>query len=162
MSLPLNLPRGSEGAPAFSQAQIQIATTPDRVWDLLTNVNRWPQWNALVQTAVLGGPLHPGSVFKWKSKGLTVISTLEDVTPNKRLTWTGKAFGTRAIHTWEIARTKQGVVLRTEESFDGWLPRLMPKTMQRTLDETLPAWLKAIKSEAERNPGGFGLRQATS
>jgi hypothetical protein len=23
--------------------------------------------------------------------------------------------------------------------------------MQRTLDETLPAWLKAIKSEAERN-----------
>jgi len=27
----------------------------------------------------------------------------------------------------------------------------MPKTMQRTLDETLPSWLKAIKSEVERH-----------
>ncbi len=42
-------------------------------------------------------------------------------------------------------------MLRTAESFHGWLPRLMPKSMQRTLDETLPAWLMAINSEAERN-----------
>jgi hypothetical protein len=104
----------------------------------------------LVQTAVLSGPLHPGSVFKWTSKGLTIISTLQEVAPNRRLTWTGKAFGTRAIHTWEITETDKGVVLYTAESFDGWLPRLMPGTMQRTLDETLPLWLKAIKSEAER------------
>jgi hypothetical protein len=150
MSLLLNLPRGTEVAPAFSQAHIHIAATPDRVWDLLTNFNRWPQWNALVETAVFSGPLHPGSVFKWKSKGLTIVSTLQEVTPNRRLTWTGKTFGTQAIHTWEIEPTDQGVVLRTEESFDGWLPRLMPKTMQRALDETLQSWLKVIKSEVER------------
>jgi hypothetical protein len=122
------------------------------VWDLLSDIERWPQWNALVQTAVLDGPLHPGSVFKWKSKGLTIVSTLQEVAPNQRLTWTGKAFGTQAIHRWEIEPTDQGVLLRTEESFDGWLPRLMPKTMQRTLDETLPSWLQAIKSNAETRP----------
>jgi hypothetical protein len=138
-------------AAVSSQAQIEIATTADRVWELLTRVDRWPTWNPLVQQAVLSGPFQPGSVFKWKSKGLTVISTVQEVTPSQRLTWTGKAFGTRAIHTWEILATDSGVELRTAESFDGWLPKLMPKTMQRTLDEALPAWLKAIKSEAERN-----------
>lgn len=138
-------------AAVSSQAQIEIATPADRVWELLSGVDRWPTWNPLVQQAVLSGPFQPGSVFKWKSKGLTVISTLQEITANRRLTWTGKAFGTRAIHTWEIVATDHGVELRTAESFDGWLPKLMPKTMQRTLDETLPAWLKAIKSEAERN-----------
>jgi hypothetical protein len=138
-------------ATVSSQAQIEIATPADRVWELLSGVDRWPTWNPLVQQAVLSGPFQPGGVFKWKSKGLTVISTLQEVTPYSRLTWTGKAFGTRAIHTWEIVATESGVELRTAESFDGWLPKLMPKTLQRTLDETLPAWLKAIKSEAERN-----------
>jgi uncharacterized protein YndB with AHSA1/START domain len=137
-------------ATASSQAQVEIAASPERVWQLLSNIDQWPNWNALVQRAVLRGPLQPGSVFKWKSKGLTVMSTLQQVTPNQRLTWTGQAFGTRAIHTWEIEQTDHGVLLRTAESFDGWLPQLMPKTMQRTLDQTLPSWLEAIKSEAER------------
>jgi hypothetical protein len=113
-------------------------------------MDKWPKWNALVQSAELRGPLQRGSVFKWKSKGLTIISTLQEVTPNHRLIWTGKAFGTWAIHTWELEETDQGVVLRTAETFDGWLPKLMPKTMQRMLDETLSAWLETIKSEAER------------
>jgi uncharacterized protein YndB with AHSA1/START domain len=151
MKLSRKTPRGTGVAAASSQAQIQIAAPSERVWELLSNIDRWPTWNSLVQRAVLSGPLHPGSVFNWKSKGLTVISTLREVMPKQRLTWTGKAFGTRAIHTWEIEEADHDLVLRTAESFDGWLPQLMHKTMQRTLDETLPAWLKAIKFEAERN-----------
>ncbi len=146
-----NNPRSTAIAAACSQAQVEIAASPQRVWELLSNVDRWPKWNGLVQRAALRGPLQPGSVFTWKSKGLTVISTLQEVTPHKRLAWTGKAFGTHAIHTWEIEASDYGVLLSTAESFDGWLPKLIPKTMQRTLDETLPAWLSMIKSEAERN-----------
>jgi uncharacterized protein YndB with AHSA1/START domain len=147
--------RGAPIPAASSQAQVQIEASPERVWGLLSRIDQWPQWNSLVQTAALGGPLHPGSVFEWKSKGLRIVSTLQEVVPNKRLAWTGKAFGTRAIHTWEIAEKDRGVVLRTAESFDGWLPRLLPKTMQRTLDETLPSWLQAIKAEAEARPRSF-------
>jgi uncharacterized protein YndB with AHSA1/START domain len=150
MSQPGNAPQRTTVATASSKAEIEIAALPNRVWDLLTNIDRWPAWNGLVQRAVLNGPLHPGSNFRWKSQGLAVTSTLREVTPNRRIVWTGKALGTRAIHAWEIKEIDQGVLLWTAESFDGWLPALMPKTMQRTLDETLPAWLKAIKAEAER------------
>lgn len=137
-------------AAASSQAQIEIAAPPERVWELLSNIERWPTWNSLVQKSVLSGPLHPGSVFKWKSKGFAVTSTLREVTQKRRIAWTGKAFGTRAVHTWEIEESNQGTILTTAESFAGWLPKLMPRAMQRTLDETLPVWLQAIKAEAER------------
>jgi uncharacterized protein YndB with AHSA1/START domain len=151
MSLPSNILPGTAIAAASSHAQVEIAASPQRVWSLLSNIDEWPQWNKLVQKAVLRGPLQPDSVFTWKSNGLTVISTLREVTPPQRITWTGKAFGTRAIHTWAIEETDHGVVLRTAESFDGWLPQLMPKAMQRMLDESLTAWLASIKAEAERN-----------
>ncbi len=162
MSVSGTTPPATAPAAVSSEAKIEIAATPDRVWNLLANIDRWTQWNALVEYAVLSGPMHPGSVFKWKSKGLTIISTLKEVTPNERLTWTGKTFGTHALHSWEIARTNQGVLLRTAESFDGWLPRLLPKTMQRTLDAALPAWLQAIKSEAERDAAAVGLPRRSS
>jgi len=45
-----------------------------------------------------------------------VISTLQEVRPGQSLTWAGKAFGTRAIHSWEIEVTDQGAVLRTVDS----------------------------------------------
>jgi uncharacterized protein YndB with AHSA1/START domain len=135
---------------ASSQAHIEIAAPPERVWELLVTIDRWPTWNPLVQKAVLRGPLQPGSVFRWTSKGFSVTSTLQEVTPHRRLAWTGKAFGTRAVHTWDLEVTRDGTLLKTEESFSGWLPRLMPKAMQRTLDQALPAWLQVIKHEAER------------
>ncbi|HTY94037.1 MAG TPA: SRPBCC family protein [Steroidobacteraceae bacterium] len=142
--------RPDRDAAAYAEAEVGIAAPPERVWQLLTRIDRWSEWNALVERAKLDGQLEPGSLFHWKSKGLTVTSTLRDVVPCRRLAWTGKALGTRAIHTWELAATPSGTLLRTAESFSGWLPKLMPRAMQRTLEETLPAWLQAVRSEAER------------
>jgi hypothetical protein len=57
---------------------------------------------------------------------------------------------TRAFHAWDIVTMEGGSILKTAEWFGGWLPMLMPGTMQRTLDETLTAWRQTIKVEAER------------
>jgi len=149
-------------AAVSSEAQIEITAPADRVWELLSGIDRWPTWNPLVQQAVLNGPFQPGSVFTWRSKGFAVTSTLHEVTQKHRIAWTGKAFGTHAVHTWEIEETNPGIILKTAESFDGWLPKLMPRTMKRILDETLPAWLKAIKAEAERKHLRLGLTEASS
>jgi hypothetical protein len=57
--------------------------------------------------------------------------------------------GTRVIHVWDFQKTPAGVLVRTSESLEGWLVSLMRKTMQRTLDESLVAWLNALKLRAE-------------
>lgn len=151
MRLPGDSPHA--GAAAYAQAQVEVAAPPERIWRLLTDIGAWPDWNELVDRATLEGPLGPGTVFRWKSKGLAVTSTLREVAPERRLAWTGRAFGTRALHCWELEATPRGTLLRTAESFHGWLPKLAPKTMQRTLDAALPAWLQALKTAAERVQG---------
>lgn len=137
-------------APARASARIAIDAPAARVWSVLTDVAAWPRWNAAVESVRSDGTFEAGSVFRWKSQGFTVTSTLVVVDAPLRLVWTGKAIGTRARHEWEIVTTDRGVVVTTSETFDGWLPRLMPRTMQRKLEATLPAWLAALKREAER------------
>jgi len=100
-------------AAVSSAAQIEITAPPHRVWALLSDIDRWPTWNPLVQRAVLNGPLQPGSVFRWKSRGFAVTSTLREVTGKHRIAWTGKAFGTHAVHTWEVGQTHLGSILKT-------------------------------------------------
>jgi uncharacterized protein YndB with AHSA1/START domain len=141
----------ARAAAAQASAEIAINAPAERVWQLLTGVDAWPRWNPLVDAADLDGSLAPGSVFCWKSQGFSVTSTLVTVDAPTRLAWHGEAFGTRAHHEWEIVPSGQGVVVRTSETFDGWLPRLMPGAMQKTLEDTLPRWLAALKAEAERS-----------
>ena len=150
-ALSVGLPAfASPEPPAKASAQVTINAPVVRVWSLLTEVEAWPQWNNAVESAKLEGPFIAGSVFRWRAQGFTVMSTLMTVDAPHRIVWTGEAFGTQARHKWEIVPTEQGVIVRTSETFDGWLPRLMPQTMQKKLDETLPAWLAALKLEAER------------
>ncbi len=140
-----------ESAAVRSEARVEISAPAVRIWQLLSEIERWPKWNPLVQQAAIDGPFQPGSVIAWRSKGFAVRSVLRDVAPGKRIAWTGKSLGTRAVHTWRVEEAGPGIILTTAESLDGWLPKLLPKAMKRMLDETLLAWLKAIKEEAERS-----------
>lgn len=150
-ALALSLPALASPEPsAKASAQIAINAPAARVWSLLTAVEAWPQWNKAVESAKIDGAFDVGAVFRWKSQGFNVTSTLVAVDAPHRIIWSGEAFGTKARHEWEIVPTEQGVIVKTSETFDGWLPKLMPQTMQEKLEQTLPAWLAALKVEAER------------
>lgn len=148
--------RRAEAVPARRDAIVQaeaclaIDASPQRVWHLLVDIDAWPAWNDAVTWVRSRQAPAVGATFDWKSQGFVVTSTLIDMKPATRLAWTGRAFGTRALHVWEIEPAERGVVVRSYESFSGWLPRLMPKTFQKKLDQTLPAWLATLRREAER------------
>lgn len=140
----------AQAAQAESSAQITIKAPIGKIWKLITDVKVWPKWNPAVDSVDMTGDISPGNSFVWKSKGFTVTSTFAQIEPLKRLTWTGTAIGTKAFHEWDFEVTDAGVVVRTHETFDGWLPWLLTGTMQKTLDETLPKWLETLKATAER------------
>jgi hypothetical protein len=66
-----------------------------------------------------------------------------------RLAWSGRTIGTRALHIWIFRPIPGGVEVTTRETFDGWLPALAPRMMQKQLDDTLPALLLSLKVAAE-------------
>jgi hypothetical protein len=50
-----------------------------------------------------------------------------------------------------VAFRLKGVVVTTPERFDSWLPAILPRTMQKTLEDTLPALLLSLKVAAEKD-----------
>lgn len=139
----------NETAPVVSSQQVLVKAPLETVWRLLTDIDRWSNWNAAVTKAHLDGELKTGTTFRWKSGGMTIVSILQQIEPMTRLVWTGRAIGTQVIHVWTFAKSDEGIRVSTSESFEGWLVHLMRKTMQRTLDRSLVAWLQALKKCAE-------------
>jgi hypothetical protein len=53
---------------------------------------------------------------------------------------------------WNLKAAGTGVLVRTSESFDGWLVQLFRSPFQRLLDKALEEALRALKTAAEK-PG---------
>ena len=137
-------------APVISSSEREIAAPPEVVWDVLADFDRWPDWNPDVKSLELDGPVAVGSAFRWKTGPSRITSTLEAVERPSELGWTGKTFGARAVHVWSVEPHGGGTMVRTSESFEGFLPRLMRKRMQAMLNETLEDSLKHLAAEAKR------------
>lgn len=136
-------------APAIAQAEITIRAPLETVWRIQTDIDRWSEWNPKVQRARLEGPLAIGSIFRWKSGGASIVSTLRELEPMREIAWTGEAMGARASHVWTFGRQGDAVIVLTRETFDGWWPRLLPGLTRSMLENVLRTWLQNLKRRAE-------------
>jgi uncharacterized protein YndB with AHSA1/START domain len=140
----------SSGAPVRSRQEIDIAAPAEVVWEVLTDFDRWPQWNPEVKAMSWDGPLAPGSVFRWKAGPGTIVSTLEEVDRPRYVRWRGRTMTIAAIHEWRFQDRDGGTHVETNESFSGGLTRLLRRTLQKQLDRALEEGLEHLKREAER------------
>jgi uncharacterized protein YndB with AHSA1/START domain len=140
-------------APAIASGEVEIAASPEVVWDVISNIEGWPSWNPDVKTSLLEGPLGVGSVFRWKAGGASLTSTLRAVDPPRELSWSGRTMGIRAIHTFRFERSDGGTLARSEESWEGLVPTLLRGYSRRTLDRGIRGVLRLLKDEAERRAG---------
>jgi hypothetical protein len=67
----------SPGASVRSKREIQIAAPPEIVWEVLTDFDRWQDWNPEVKSMSFDGPLAPGAMFRWKAGPGTIVETEE-------------------------------------------------------------------------------------
>ena len=140
-------------APVAGTSEIVIEAPPDTVWDVLTAIDDWPTWNPDVKEASLQGPLAPSTEFRWKAGPGTITSTLQHVERPRLIAWTGRTFGVDAFHVWRLEPKDGSTHVRTEETFDGLVARLLRGRLQKQLDEGLESGLRHLKTEAERRAG---------
>jgi uncharacterized membrane protein len=139
-----------ERAPVFGRSEIEIAATPDVVWEILTAVDKWPGWNPDVKSVSVQDSIDEGATFRWKAGAGTITSTIEQLEPPHRILWTGSSLGIRARHLHTLERRNRSTVVRTEESFEGPVARLFGRWLQKTLDTTLRSELRHLRTESER------------
>lgn len=140
----------NRNAPAFSEGRIEVDASPEQLWDLLADLERWPSWNPDVRSITVEGPIAEGTVFRWKAGPGTIRSTLRRVERPSALGWTGRTFGIDAIHVWRFEPQGATTLVAMEESFDGLVARLFRGRLQKQLDDSTKSGLANLKASAER------------
>jgi hypothetical protein len=140
----------NERAPVIASGENEVAADPEVVWDVMTAIDSWPDWNPDVKSASLEGELAPGSKFSWKAGPGTITSKIQQVERLRTLAWTGKSLGINAVHVWRLEPRDGKTVVRTEESWEGLLVRIFRGPMQKMLQRAIDAGLRHLKAEAER------------
>jgi uncharacterized protein YndB with AHSA1/START domain len=141
-------------AAVIAEAEIEVAAPPETVWEVISDIERWPTWNPEVKSMALSGRVAPGAEFRWKAGGVSITSRLEEVDPPRKVGWTGKAAGLRARHVYNLGRRDDATIVTTTESFDGLTARLFRKRLQVSLEKSLDHGLDHLKAEAERRSTG--------
>ena len=120
------------------------------MFSVISAIDQWPSWNPDVRSVSLEGPVQPGTVFRWKAGPSSLTSTLQVVDPPREIAWTGTTMGIRAVHVFRFQASDVGTLARSEESWEGLLPRLLKGYSRRTLDKGIQSFLEHLKTEAER------------
>jgi uncharacterized protein YndB with AHSA1/START domain len=148
-------PAIAPGAPVASAAEVEIDAPIERVWAVLTGIERWPTWNPDVKSVSIDGPVTEGSTFSWKAGPGTIVSHIEHVDRPRLIAWSGKTLGIRAFHIWRLAEENGTTHVRTEESYEGVVARMLRRPLRKTLDTALTdgtCYLKAEAEKASRSP----------
>ncbi|MBD3183716.1 polyketide cyclase [Candidatus Poribacteria bacterium] len=139
-----------ENAPAISKGEIQINSSPEIIWDIISDIEKWPQWNPDIKWASLDGKLTAETTFQWKSGPGKITSKIQTVEPPNQIAWTGKTMGISAVHVWKIEPEDNITIVKTEESWNGLIVYIFRKSMQKKLDEAIESVLQYLKAEAEK------------
>ncbi|WP_327159962.1 SRPBCC family protein [Streptomyces zaomyceticus] len=135
------------------------------IWKLQTDVERWPSWQAPVESVerLDRGPLRRGSAFRWAmpippvpsipATRLDITSTVRQIAPHSCIRWTGPATGEglriEGVHVWTFTKVRGGVRVSTEETRTGPQVEADVPTANALLREGLEGWLRDLKSAAE-------------
>ncbi|GJM27725.1 MAG: hypothetical protein DHS20C17_03600 [Cyclobacteriaceae bacterium] len=145
MNIPIN-----QDAPVKSHSEIVINAPTEKVWNILTTINDWPNWQTEVTESTLKEDLKEGVVFKWKAGGLSFTSQIHTIEPKIKLGWTGKTFGASAIHNWFFRGEGEKTTVYVEESLQGVFPKLFKGYFQKNLDNGVKKNLVDLKIESEK------------
>ena len=117
--------------------EIEIKASPETVWNLLTNVSRFPEWNPFIRR--LRGKLEAGQklvVFIQPSgaRGMKFNPVVLKVEPNRELRWLGRLVFPGLFdgeHIFQIEPLGNGGVrFRQREIFSGVLVPLLKSSLE--------------------------------
>ena len=138
-------------------SEIDIDASPQRVWQVLTDLSAYPEWNPFIVRAA--GRVEVGTRLTLRMQPLggrpaTLKPTVIEAVEGSRLRWRG-TLGMPGLldaeHVFRLVpRGAGGTRLHQDEHFHGSLVPLVTRSLHR---KTLPAFVamnEALKQRAER------------
>ncbi|KQU70474.1 SRPBCC family protein [Phycicoccus sp. Root101] len=135
-------------------ATIDIAAPPDRVWQVLSDVEHWPEWTDTVRWVrrVDDGALRTGSQAKISQPRIpTVDYVVTELEPGRSFTWVsgGGAALTTARHVLEpLPGGGTRVLLSVKQ--EGWLGSFVGRFYRGLTDRYLATEAAGLKARSEQ------------
>lgn len=135
--------------------EIEIAASPEVVWEILTDLPAYAQWNPFITSAQGEVALGQTLVNRMEPPGaraMTFKPTVTEVEAGRVFEWLGR-LGLPGLfdgrHRFTLHPTASGTVLRQSEFFRGLLVRPLMKGLQGPTREGFLAMNEALKARAE-------------
>lgn len=142
------------------RTEIEIQASPDKVWQVLTSLDKYPEWNPFICHAI--GEASVGKTvdidFQPDSKGLKLHCTVVRVDQNRELCWKyhfilpGLLRGEHSFIIEQIESNKVRFIDR--EIFHGLLVPLQARDIDTNSRQGFEAMDKALKARAEQKGKG--------
>ena len=138
-------------SPIFTHNELFIAAPAERIFSALVRATEWPTFYANAKKIVLDGgarELTLGTLFHWTTFGVRVHTTVEELVPNRRLSWSGRALGSTAYHGWVFEPEDGGCLVITEETQQGFVPSIGRWFLRGGLLKWHQRWLEGLAKVA--------------
>jgi hypothetical protein len=135
---------------------IEIDSTPERVWEILTDFPSYPEWNPFIRS--IAGEVVPGAELRVRiqppgGRAMRFTPTVLEAAPQRELRWLGHLFVPRLFdgeHRFHIEAVGEGRVRFAQaERFTGVLVPLLARTLDPTR-RGFEAMNEALKRRAEQ------------
>ncbi len=136
---------------------IEISSTPENVWPVLMNIDRWHEWNPFIPE--ISGDISLGSKLRIRmeapgAKAMSFSSEISRLQKDRDFAWKGKlpipgAF--RGEHIFELrplADSRTRFVHR--EEFTGWMLPFLWRYLNTSAKAGFQLMNEAIKKEIEK------------
>jgi hypothetical protein len=139
------------------RTEFEIQATQDEVWQVLTSLDNYPEWNPFIHHAV--GKATVGEkvdiTVKSGAKEMTLHCTVVKVEPNKELCWkyhVALPILFSGEHSFIIKQVEGNKVRFVDrEIFNGLLVSSQAKDIDTNSKQGFEAMDKALKARAEQN-----------
>ena len=137
------------------QTQININAKPEKVWSILIDFEKYPQWNPFIKSAK--GKVEIGAKLIIKisppnNKDMTFKPVMQSVTKDKEFSWLGHFLFPGIFdgnHIFIIESTPSGCLLIQKENFSGLLVPLFWKNINKNTRFGFEQMNQALKERAE-------------
>jgi uncharacterized protein YndB with AHSA1/START domain len=136
----------------FVHNQIDIQAPPKVVWDIITDVQAWPEWYVGATNLTVRSPdqrVGPGITVSWRTMGLNFDSVVKEFEPPHRFAWESRKAVIQGYHAWLIIPTETGSRVITDESFTGFLAYMQRTFIPNKLHRLHQTFLEELKLKAE-------------
>jgi hypothetical protein len=146
----------------YLEAEVTIGAPPRVVWEILSDLDRYSEWNPFVIEAE--GTLTVGSRLMVRlrppdGRVTTFRPTVTVVEPERTFEWLGH-LGVRGVfdgrHRFQLEPTAAGTRLVQSEQFGGILVLVLSRSLETSTRAGFEAMNQAIKTRSEAAVGSDG------